>query len=293
MTILIVVLLAFALMPVRYTHWLEGAHHLAVTVFAPVTQPLRSVAVWLSPPEPGVQNRRLAEIRDERDEWELKYRQLRQENSRLRDLIADLQSGRALAPRIAVRYLARPVIGAQSDPGSALLTVRAGTSSGVTERSTVATVSGVQLVGQVSSAGARTCAIQPITSGDHPPIRGAVYLPGREEPLETLLMPTGDGTLRGRVELPEPTPTEPEPPEIARGAEVRLSDDVWPKTAQQLMIGRVERVEPDADGSGRPVIVVRPGVRLRRVSEVVLRIPLDPAAAAPAIGAGGDGGDGR
>lgn len=286
MTISIVLLLAFSLTPVRFTGWLEGVHHLATTVFAPVSQPLRSVAVWLSPPEPGVQDRRLAELRAERDEWELKYRQLRQENTRLRDLIADLQSGRALAPRIAVRYLARPVIAAQSDPGSALLTVRAGTSSGVTERSTVATVSGVQLVGQVASAGGRTCTIQPITSGDHPPLRGAVYLPGREEPLDTLLIPTGDGTLRGGVELPEPTPAEPEPPEIARGAEVRLSDDVWPKTAQQLRLGRVERVEPDADGSGRPVIIVRPDVRLRRVSEVVLRIPLDPEAAAAEISGG-------
>ncbi|MEM0984560.1 MAG: rod shape-determining protein MreC [Planctomycetota bacterium] len=286
MTIAITLMLGFAFTPVRYTNWLSGAHELATNIFAPISQPMRAVATWLNPPAPEIRDRELADLQEESKNWKTLARQFESENRRLRDLVADLQSGRRVEPRIAVRYLSRPVIGAQSDPGSALLTVRAGEGSGVTERSTVATVRGVQLVGAVKAVGARTCTIQPITSDDHPQIRGAIVLEGRELPLETLLTPVGDGTLRGGVEIPAPTPDEPTPPEITLGSEVVLADDVWPQTAQQLLIGLVERVEAGSGDAGRPIVIVRPTVRVRRVSEVVLRIPLDPDTASSSISGG-------
>ena len=61
------------------------------------------------------------------------------------------------------------------------------------------------------------------------------------------------------------------------GVEVVLDDPAWPESAQMFTIGIVERVEQDENQPLRSVIVVRPrdGLELRRVREVVLRVPVD------------------
>jgi hypothetical protein len=89
--------------------------------------------------------------------------------------------------------------------------------------------------------------------------------------LECLLSPSADNTLRGPVE--DARGIEPSPGQI-----VRLADsDRWPASAQMLLVGRVESVEPDPNQPLRKVVIVRPSLKLDRVSEVVLRISADAA----------------
>lgn len=99
------------------------------------------------------------------------------------------------------------------------------------------------------------------------------------------LEPIGNGTLRGPVFRPEAPAGSPEAsaPEPAVGQTVRLDDDAdrWPRHAQMLIIGRVERVDPNPDMPLRKIITVRPTLALDRVSEVVLRISEEPAELAP------------
>ena len=59
---------------------------------------------------------------------------------------------------------------------------------------------------------------------------------------------------------------------------MRLSDtERWPKNAQYLVVGTIERVEPNPAMPLRPTIVVRPSLRLERVSEVILRLSREAA----------------
>ena len=92
---------------------------------------------------------------------------------------------------------------------------------------------------------------------------------------------TGSGTLRGDVEFQDPPAGVSVEQAIDRrlqpGVEVVLDDPAWPESAQMFTIGIVERVEQDENQPLRSVIVVRPrdGLELRRVREVVLRVPVD------------------
>ncbi|HZW10279.1 MAG TPA: hypothetical protein VFF69_10290, partial [Phycisphaerales bacterium] len=82
------------------------------------------------------------------------------------------------------------------------------------------------------------------------------------------LRPAGDGTLKGDVGDPGAQGSRL----IQPGQVVRLFDRHWPASAQMLVIGAVESVEPAPDSPLRPVIVVRPTVALERVTEVIVRI---------------------
>lgn len=70
------------------------------------------------------------------------------------------------------------------------------------------------------------------------------------------------------------------------GAVVRVLDDSWPRSAQMLVIGDVERVEEKANGRQR--LVVRPRYELSRLSEVMLRfVAEDEERSSPASGRAG------
>ena len=136
------------------------------------------------------------------------------------------------------------------------------------ERSTIAVVDAVQLCGRVVESGDRTSMVLPFNSRSAPPVMGAVLLDnGGERTARCLLRPVGDGSLRGDVTQPKGGG------EIRVGMEVRLLDDQWPRHAQMLMLGTSERVTNSPDQPLRKQIVVRPGVDLRGVPEVIFRIP--------------------
>lgn len=100
----------------------------------------------------------------------------------------------------------------------------------------------------------------------------------RSRGIRCLLFPNRSGRLAGDAEVLNPTAGRPSPPKPEPGMVVRLldaSEGAWPRSARMLVVGVVEMVEPNPDQPLRPLVTVRPTVQLRRLSEVVLRIPVD------------------
>ena len=134
----------------------------------------------------------------------------------------------------------------------------------------VVTAQSVQVLGRVSDTDARTCRVLPITARSAPAVAGVVVLDeqiGRRA--SCLLRATGDGTLSGEVSPPEDGRAD----ELAVGQTVRLLDEQWPRHAQMLVIGDIERIEPSPSQPLRRLITVRPRVDPRRVPEVIIRLP--------------------
>ncbi|MEO1511832.1 MAG: hypothetical protein AAFU70_07155, partial [Planctomycetota bacterium] len=205
----VVALLAIlALVPVQWLGWTRPLATLETVLVAPISQPLREVAVWLAPATRDAPPEAIAELEARRDELLATLRREQAENRRLRETIRELQSGRAIRSPVPVRQVLAPVIASQSDPSGASLTIRAGLNVGLTD-TTVATVRGTQLVGRVRRLGATTSMVVPITSRQHTAVQGGVVVEpdGREEAvlLECLLLPVGDGRLRGDVEFDSAT----------------------------------------------------------------------------------------
>lgn len=247
---------------------------------APISQPVRGLAGWLSPAEQPRGDDQVSEsLRLQAEGYRQQLLRAQLEIDQLRTQISDLQLGRQLNPDLPVRLMHAAVIGTSSDLSSSLLSIKAGQADGV-EVNSVATFRGQQLLGRVVSSDQRSCQVQPITSSHAGQLRGVVMLTDLIRGPECHLEPAGDGTLVGPVEDLRQWPEGSQPPEDAVqgdpirarvGQTVRLQDPSWPKSSQALFIGLVERVEPAPDQPLRQIITVRPTLRLERVSEVVLR----------------------
>lgn len=270
----VLLLLVLTLLPhnwVRPAAWLGD---LVELVSAPVAQPLRSLGGWLAParagePEPEA----IAQLRRQVEEYKTLYERARARNDDLLRQMEQLRLMVELNPSVSTLLLTAPVIGETTDPGSRQLLIRAGTRQGVNINDVVA-VEGVQLFGSVVEVSARTSWIRPITAPASGYIRGAIMIEdGRS--IGCSLQPTGEGTLRGDAAY---DPADPDAAAaIAVGQTVRLDDGEWPTSAQMLVLGLVEAVEPAPDSPLRRVVVVRPTVALERVTEVIVRVS-EPAA---------------
>lgn len=245
-------------------------------VAAPIAQPLRLVGSWLAPPDSGdAQPEEIAALNRQIEEYKTLYERARARNDDLLRQMEQLGLLHSLNPSLSTKFLNAPVIGASGDPASRELKIRAGTSLGVHQNDVVA-VEGVQLFGAVRSASAKTAWIMPITAKEQGRIQGRVMIEdGRG--VACSLAPVGDGTLRGDVAYDEADPEASRA--VAVGQVVRLDDELWPESAQMLVLGAVESVEPAPDSPLRPVIVVRPLITLDRVSEVIVRVSSMPGQA--------------
>jgi cell shape-determining protein MreC len=273
-TLLVLFLLSVA--PMRFTRWTTGFADVAVTVSAPVSNAVRWVADPLTrpfrrsaDPELAEQYKQELEVARQRSlDLELKVRELERQ-------VFELQRGADLMPELGVRQLAAPVIGRFSEASSAALQVRAGAGRGVVENS-VAVVEGLQLLGRVERVTGAWCVVRPITDNAAGGIMALVMTGERlDSGIQCRLEPAGGGLLRGPAEWKARAGGE-DPIQITPGMTVRLRDDTWPRSAQMLVVGEVVEVAPAPDEPTRTIITVAPSVPLQRVSEVVLRVPLDP-----------------
>lgn len=285
LTFVILTLLAFT--PVRWVSWLSSFGQLMQTLVAPISHPLAGLSRWLSPadrapPKPE----QIRSLENEIEAVRLERLQAVAENDRLRAMIKELQRGLAVDPELGVIQISVPVIGSAGDLADPLLTIRAGLKQGVS-RNTIAVGDGLQLIGRVVDSGERTATIAPITSKSSGGLSAVVLMDESSAGgLACTLLARGDGTLHGDVEdRRDPATNIPIEPKV--GAEVRLKDpNHWPRSAQMLLVGRVESVEPSPKQPLRKVVTVRPTIpNLERVSEVYLRIVPDSAGPAPSTSA--------
>lgn len=264
-----------SLLPLRWVGWLNDFQDLSLTLVGPLSRQFEKLLQWRAPALTSQLDKELSESRQDRDHYQMLYYRATQDIEELRERIEQLQQGIALNPDLPVTLYAAPVIARSSDLASGSFTVRAGTRLGVAP-GTVVTAGGVQLVGRVTHAAARTCTVQPITDRAAGPVYGLIIFDEDTAKRVTCrLEPTGDGLLRGPLEDRRDDATQealvPTP-----GQTVRLFDpESWPKNAQMLVIGKVESVTPAPDQPLRKLVTVRPTARLERVSEVVLRLAGD------------------
>jgi cell shape-determining protein MreC len=273
LTFVVLTILAL-LVPPRYLTWLSGFGRLSQTLTAPISHPLAALSRWLAGPIRGPRDsEEIRALEEDRESTKVQLLQALGENDRLRAMIKELQRGQELDPDIVVQQLTGvAVVGSATDVMDGLLTIRAGSRQNVDLR-TVATAEGLQLVGRVVSVGTLTSTVAPITTKAAGAIRAMIMLDQTANGLTCTLAAVGDGTLSGDVE-DRRDPATGATVEPAVGQEVRLSDPAhWPRSAQMLLIGRVEKVEPSPKQPLRKVVTVRPTLdNIERVSEVVLRI---------------------
>jgi len=280
---------ALALAPARHTRFVQPFADLALTITAPASNAVRWVADPLTrsitrQADPALAEQYLRELGAARRralDLELRVAELEK-------LVLELQRGSALTPGVEVRQLAAPVIGRLSEPSSGALQVRAGSARGVVENA-VAVIEGLQLLGRVERVTAAWSIVRPITD----PAAGGIeclIMTGQElaSGVPCRLEPTGDGRLRGPATWVF-EPGRQGPRAIAAGMTVRLRDETWPRSSQMLIVGTVVEVAPADDEPTRTMVTVEPSTALRRVSEVVLRVPLDPLDAPDAQPAAGGG----
>ena len=266
----LLLLVVISFLPYRWLRPNVWLGDLVELVSAPVAQPLRAVGGWLAPARSGTaEPEEIALLRRQVDEYKTLYERARSRNDDLLRQMEQLRLMVELNPSVSTRLLYAPVIGAGSDPANSQLLIRAGKNQGVHVNDVVA-VEGVQLFGTVIDTANRTSWIRPITAKSQGYIQGRVMIDD-DRSIICSLLPVGDGTLRGDAAY---NAADPEASAlIAIGQLVRLDDEgEWPASAQMLVLGTVEAVEPAPDSPLRPVVIVRPTVALERVTEVIVRV---------------------
>lgn len=265
MPITIITLFVLALAPIRFTNWANWFAAQTQVIISPIAHPITIAIDMIIPPpisDPDATNRERA-IGDELDRVRTELFQTREENARLTTLIDELSRGAAITPNLDVRQIHRPRV---SSLVGDLLLIRTGKIEGLTQ-GTVVVVDAVQLLGRVSRVDGKTSTVLPITAKSSQQIQATVLLndSGTEQAV-CLLTPLGDGTLRGEVGRSW---------SVQVGQEVRLLDNQWPKHAQMLVIGTVQRIERNDAQPLRQRIIVAPTIKdLRRVPEVIFRLPV-------------------
>lgn len=280
LTLAILLVVVLALLPRPVITWLTHLYGPTTVLLAPLQQPARSLVVWFRGPGLAVradESPEMQVLREQRDQYALEIKQLRQQVEDFRVLTRDLSRGFDLNPSLAVKQMTVPVIGFGADTSGGLLTVRAGRRDGVSVSNVVA-IRGVHLLGRVVRVDERSCSVLPITRMSKGEAVGGVVMLSDETLGPRVLLKTVDGTsgvLRGLVEyLADPSGVAP-PVTITPGMIVRLqdADTRWPQSAQMLIIGQIEKTEPSPDMPLRTVVTVRPVHEIERASEVMIRIP--------------------
>ncbi len=288
----ILILAVLALMPRPALRTLTYFNAPVNLLLAPVQQSARAGIVWLAGPRKVVTGEKTTVGIDEWNEMLRELNQTKQQVDDLRVQVRDLSRGVELNPNLPMRQVAAPVIGFGTDLNGGLLTVRAGRHDGV-DANSVVVVRGVYLLGLVLRADERTSTVVPITDPSFSTMfkgqkkfLGAVMLdeqhPGPTWKLDSI----SNGGMIGRVFYDNDPEVGPLGTPITSGGSadrapivpdmlVRLRDPAWPSSAQMLVIGRVERVDPGSNN--RPIVTVRPLQDLAHIGEVLIRIP-DPSA---------------
>jgi len=273
--ITVILLVIFGVfIPVRYSEWARPFGWLATALVAPVSHPFAAFSRWVAPADRSQEaDQRIVEMTKRLEEAERELRRVQQENKQLLKSLEELNvlGGLNNAP---VRQVFAPIFASSSDLSSNIIRARAGRSEGVDVNS-VATASGMQLLGRIIATDERTSDIALFNAKGAEPINAMIMIDASANGLMCRLTPAADGIGTGLLKGPVEDRRDP----VTAGAIdpvvgqfVRLWDGRWPQSAQMLLVGKVIAVEPSPDSPLRKIVTVRPTIeRIERVSEAVIR----------------------
>lgn len=271
----VLALVALTALPTRFSGWVRWLQGPFLAIISPISHSASNISGWArrdeSAPDPS-EAQSIEALMGERDAYARLWRREQQENEQLRELIADLQAGRAYPERVPVDRLAADRVGRGLRAGT--IDINRGGRDGVQREAVVVSRRGEQLIGLVTGVGELISTVHLITDKDLDPnlIVGVVIDDEGPTgaPMAVLprcqLRPVGDGLLADAEFGVSEDST------VSEGDIVRLNDDTWPAAAQMLVLGRVVAVEV----TDRPLfrrLVVRPMVDVSRQRSVVVHVP--------------------
>lgn len=211
------------------------------------------------------------QLEAERDDYRGRLFAERLRNEELERTLAELQRALEAGASTAWRPLSATIVG--RGPGRSLGAVQLnmGARAGVTP-GTVAVFRGDRLVGRVAGeVGPLGCTLVPIADESIPLVDVVITDPNAgvdaDLGVRAQLEPDGQGALVGEIEAARG---------VGPGDDVRLADPGWAETAQGMLVGRIERVEPVPESPLRVRVTVRPEYDARRLRAVTLKIALPP-----------------
>lgn len=289
MGLTVVLLVITSQLPGAASGWLwSGLRHFKDVLWSPMSDPLNALSSGLrggAPPLPaGMDQRMLADlsyvrqVEAERDEARQKVEQYERLAGMAKAGQVNLQS---------VRFLSARVTSWTGRPGGTALTINKGSKQGV-EPGMVVT-DGINLVGRVVDAGGVTAYVSLITSLTAPlevRIVPPTMAANRQWP-GYLQYDSNQQHFWASVEIQQPM----EVGDLAHLAGDASTPGVtppaggtaggWPPEAWGLIVGRVTRIERDADPLNFKRVVVEPMVNLTYLTRVIVLVPVDAVAPSP------------
>jgi len=242
-------------------------------MLVPFTDPLTAVSHALRPsPEPfSDDNPAVRQLRESLAQYEARIAQLEEENAILKFELRALRdiAGNASSARDAFRFLRVRRAGQTPSERDGRFHVNAGSNYGV-EVGTVVVIPPTQFAGLVSSVSPLTATVNPVTSDHFDLIEVRVDLVDTEfgdDPKGTL-RPAGNGELVGLF-----------PAELIRdrnispGLPVRLDDSKIGEGQAGLLVGTIDRIEPNDTNPLHARIIVKPVAEPQRARILYLMVP--------------------
>lgn len=264
------------MMPTRWLGWTKDVAAIVALPITPFTHIGTKLSATLRPAASpldaltGDHRDMLEKLAIEKDyaEAQLVHAQLRIDE--LEQQVAQLQLASRYSSGRPVKLLLADITSHSPNLSLDVVSLSRGSRDGVVEGA-IAVHAGVHLVGRVTQVDTLRSLMVPMTS------------PAMQELIDAVVMPAGnadalvdqaprvqlslrkDGTFSAEIDRQVA---------VERGDVARLADARWPGTAQAMIIGTVENVEPIEDQPLRRRIVVRPMYRAHELSSVTLKIEL-------------------
>jgi len=253
--------------PVRVGNWLS---ELVWQIITPVTDPLGRIGAALRPaPRPFDESDPMVrELRSTIEEQQAEISRLEDQNAALRSELNALRDIAEAGGADEFRPLRVRKSGRAPTSRAGVFQVNAGAQLGV-EVGAVAIIPPTQLVGIVTEVSPLTATVAPMTSQavDLLEVRIDVPdIPFADDPAGTL-QPDGTGALRGLFESAMIDQLEVEP-----GMPVRLDDPNIGEAHTGLLVGVIDRIEPNDANPLHDRVIVRPGVGIHRAQVMYLRV---------------------
>ncbi len=260
---------AVSLLPARLLGWTRVPAEIVALPVQPLADGGIRLSRWLRPLEGEAGESE--ELRRLRAELEATRALLHDERLKVEGLLEEIEAmrdARAFRPGVEVDPIYARVVGVGPDRGQGPIRLGRGSRHGV-EAGAIAVYRGGHLLGRVAPGVERLSSrLVPLTDPSTGLIE-AIVLPAAD-PLGAIegaprlqLQPDGRGALAG--DLDRNAPARP-------GDVVRLADPLWPGSAQGLIIGTVERIEPKDLQPLLNSITVRPRYQARRVGTVTVLV---------------------